>query len=231
MCGRLVGGHLTQAQMLAILESFLYGSSAVEPNTPELPARWNIKPTESVNFAYLKNNEIIGAVARWWFVPKWHRGAVQDWKATTFNAKVETAFEKPTFREAWTHCRCVIPATGYYEWTGPKANRQPWFIRPDSNLPTLFAGLYSTLEDGSHTCTILTRPALSQLADIHPRTPIMLLGEEVAPWMRGQITDQEAIASLGTGWDGRMQAHEVAKFGRDDDGEVLIEPDIGDLFG
>lgn len=201
------------------------------PDTPDLPPRWNIKPTQPVNIAYLKDSTIIGTVARWWFVPHWHRKPVEAWKATTFNAKIETAHEKPTFRTAWASARCVVPAVGYYEWTGPKAKRQPWFIGVNSNQPTVFfAGLHSRLEDGGHTCTILTRPALPQLTDLHPRSPVILTGDEIGPWVSGEIGAQEAIDRLGTGWDGQFRFHRVARIGRDDDGPDLIEPATEDLF-
>lgn len=232
MCGRLVGGNLTQAEMLAIIEGFLNARpTEIEAGTPDLPPRWNIKPTDLVNLAFLRGSTIVGSVARWWFVPHWHRKPIQDWKATTFNAKIETAAEKPTFRTAWQRGRCVIPAVGYYEWTGPKSQRQPWFIGVESNQPvSFFAGLYSTLGDGSHTCTILTRPALPQIAHIHTRTPVILSGDEIAPWMTGDIDSAAAIDTLGTHVDGRFRFHQVAPFKRDDEGPELIEPDVLDLL-
>ncbi|MEJ2035945.1 MAG: SOS response-associated peptidase [Maritimibacter sp.] len=227
MCGRLVGGNLTQTQMLAIIEGFVYGkSTATEQGTPDLPPRWNIKPTDPVNMAFLKGETIIGAVARWWFVPHWFQKPAKEWKATTFNAKIETAAEKPTFREAWQSARCVIPALGYYEWSGPKSKRQPWFIGVESNQPAaFFAGLYATDAEGHHSCTILTRPALPQLAHIHPRSPIILTEQEIAGWMTHDIQNPEAAETLGTGWNDRCCFHPVASFGRDDEGPELIERD------
>jgi putative SOS response-associated peptidase YedK len=232
MCGRLVGGILTQAQMLEIMEGYLNGAGSMTlPETPDLPPRWNIKPTAPVNISYLRSGTIIGAVARWWFVPHWHRKPAAEWKATTFNAKIETAHEKPTFRTAWEIGRCEVPALGYNEWTGPKSHRQPWFIGVNSNRPAVFfAGLHSRLEDGSRTCAILTRPAPAQLAEIHPRAPVILTGNEVGPWVSGEIGTQEAIDSLGTGWEGQFRFHRVARFGRDDEGPELIEPEAEELF-
>lgn len=232
MCGRLVGGYLTQAQMLDIMEGVLNAAGASTlPGTPELEPSWNIKPTGPVNMAYFKDNTIIGAVGRWWFVPHWHRKPVEQWKATTFNAKIETAHEKPTFRTAWERARCVVPAIGYYEWSGPKSKRQPWFIGVQSNQPAVFfAGLYSHLPDGGHTCTLLTRPALPELAEIHPRSPVILTADEIGPWVKGETGTEEAIDTLGTGWEGQFRYHRVSRFGRDDDGPDLIEPEPAELF-
>lgn len=213
--------------MLEILEGFLYPARVrVEADLPELPASWNIKPTQAVRMAFMAGGDLVGSVARWWFVPQWHRRPVEEWTATTFNARIETAAEKATFRAAWEGARCVIPAQGYFEWTGPKARRQPWFIGVQSNAPMVFfAGLYATREGAGHSAAILTRPALPQIAHIHPRTPVILTEEEIAPWMRHEIGAEAARAHLGTGWDGRMRFHPVARFGRDDDGPDLIAPE------
>jgi len=99
---------------------------------------------QTVSMAYMHNDILRADAARWWFVPHWHRGPAADWKATTFNTKIETAHEKPSFRTAWERGRCIIPASGYYEWTGAKGQKTPWFISPQTNLPVFFfAGLYA----------------------------------------------------------------------------------------
>ncbi|WP_438269033.1 SOS response-associated peptidase [Phaeobacter inhibens] len=200
-----------------------------DPNAVELSASWNVKPTQLVDIAYLNADKLFSTTARWWFVPSWHRGDVKDWKRTTFNAKIETAASLPSFRNAWKSQRCIIPAAGYYEWTGPKGNKQPWWITTDSNAPALFfAGLYSRLNDDLHTCTILTRSALPQISEIHSRSPVILADDQIHPWLSGNLVSDEE-QHLGTIWNGRMRAHKVAPFGRDDDGPDLIEP-FGTLF-
>lgn len=223
MCGRLVGGNLTQAQMLAIMEGFLY----VVPDTdaPEARSGWNIKPTQPIHMVSQGAESFVATSARWWFVPRWFKGDVKEWKQTTFNARIETAAEKPTFRTAWKTSRCIIPAAGYYEWSGPKSDRKPNFITLETNAPLIFfAGLCSRLQDGSRTCTILTREPAEQIAHIHTRMPVILKQDELSPWVNGEIETPDAKEALGAGWDGRFRFHEVNKFGRDDDGPELIEP-------
>ncbi|WP_424941922.1 SOS response-associated peptidase [Aliiroseovarius crassostreae] len=227
MCGRLIAGDMTQAQMLAIIEGFLYPTGSVVTEAGALPAAtgYNVKPTQQVTVLFPQGGGVTASTARWWLVPHWFKGRAEEWKATTFNAKIETAFEKPTFRTAWKSGRCLIPAMGYYEWSGPKSNRMPNHIRLQQNHPImLMAGLHSQLEDGQRTCTILTRPALEEIAELHPRMPVILNVEEAQAWMDSAAPDEEIRSTFGTHWQGRFQVDPVAKFGMKDDGPELIEP-------
>jgi len=221
--------------MLEIQEHFLYGTAiSVETrrrmDEGPFEASYNIKPTQHVPALYIEDGEIQLCSARWWFVPHWHKGPAKDWKATTFNAKLEDAANKPSFRTAWKTSRCIIPATGYYEWTGEKGQKQPHFIRVQSNLPCMmFAGLRSTLQDGTDTCTIMTRAVDKAIGHIHHRMPVILSPDEVKAWLTYSNETKTDIAQLGTAWAGRFQSHEVERFGRDDDAPELIEP-IRKLF-
>ena len=219
MCGRYILGDSTWAAYHAAL-------SIIEPS-PKADVSYNIKPTQSVNIAFWDDGALKADLARWWFVPRWHRGDVKEWKATTFNARIETAHEKNTFRGAWKTGRCLIPATSYYEWTGPKGKKQPWVINVAQNNPVFFfAGLYSELHDGSKTCSIVTREADPQITELHPRMPVILSGDQMMPWITSEATDAQVWDSFGTGWD--FNFHRVAPFGIKDDGPELI--DRGDLF-
>ncbi len=221
MCGRFAAGHLTQDQMREIVEGFLRGPFVVDPTAPLPVDGFNVKPTNQI--ACVLRNEFGTEItsARWWFVPHFHTGPISDWKLTTFNAKIETAFEKPTFRTAWKQHRCIIPALGYYEWTGPKGQKQPWYITTQRNTKTLFfAGLYSRVGD-MKTCTILTRAADPAIQDLHHRMPVILTDAEADPWLDH---DPDVIDTLGTHWGDRFLFHKVEKIGRDDNGPHLIEP-------
>jgi putative SOS response-associated peptidase YedK len=219
MCGRYILGDSSWAayhEALSIIKPVDAGTIS-----------YNIKPTQDVHIAYATEAGPVADAARWWFVPHWHKGDVKDWKATTFNARMETAHEKPVFRAAWKHQRCIIPASGYFEWTGEKGKKQPWFIAPDQNLPVFFfAGLYSTRTSGQTTCTILTREASSEIKDLHPRMPVILTSDQLTPWMANDVTDAEIIDTFGT--TQTYKFHRVAKFGIKDDGPELIDTD--DLF-
>lgn len=204
MCGRFIDPNLRGTELeLAQIK--------IDP----FPRRFNIKPTQDV--LVVPADPARAALARWWLVPSWHRGELRDWKATTFNARIEDAATKPTFRAVWKHGRCLIPAGGYYEWTGDKGARHPHAILSAGNEETLwFAGLASRWQD-LLTCTILTRAATQGVAAIHHRMPVILDAGERDAWLSGADTPD-------LGARARLRSHPVARFGLHDDGPDLIEP-------
>ena len=204
MCGRFVDPNL---RSMGLDTSWL-------KITP-FPRRYNVKPTQEV--LILAKPALEPLVARWWLLPSWFKGEdVKGWKATTFNARIEEAKEKPAFRAVWRYGRCLIPAAGYYEWTGDRGAKQPHFIYPAGNDEMLFfAGLASRWHD-LLTCTILTRAANDTTADLHPRMPVILNTEEQDAWLGGSDD-----LNLGTG--AQLRHHPVRSFGIGDDGPMLIE--------
>ncbi|OYX44334.1 MAG: hypothetical protein B7Z02_06180 [Rhodobacterales bacterium 32-67-9] len=221
MCGRFILGDGTWAEYHDSLSVIRDARGSVS---------YNIKPTQTISLALRDGDNLVAASARWWFVPHWFRGAAAEWKATTFNARIESAAEKPVFRTAWAAHRCLIPASGYYEWTGEKGRKQPWFVSVEQNAPVLFfAGLCAARPDGSLTAAILTRAADPQIAHLHPRMPVILTGEEMMPWLDRTMPDAEAIDRLGTGRAGRYITRRVRPFGIADDGPELIEAEGLDL--
>ena len=107
--------------------------------------------------------------------------------AKCINARSETIESRSAFRDAFHKRRCVVPADGFFEWTGPKTARQPtWFHREDSGL-LLFAGLYEAWQKESGvwetTFTILTTTANALLASYHDRMPVILADREADDWM------------------------------------------------
>lgn len=237
MCGRFVTGECDSSELVRRVEH-LSGlgpvadrgrgpdQGSVADRGPVAVTGWNIKPTQPVTIVANGANDggLFAAPARWWFVPHWHRGDAKAWTATTFNAKLETARDKPAFRGAWPGHRCLIPAAGYYEWTGARGAKRPWVIRPRSNAPLFcFAGLWSQLADGQLTCTILTRPAAPGIAHLHSRMPVILPVSGYGDWLAATGEDDQVIAGIGTGWD--YDTVPVRRFGLHDDGPALIERD------
>ncbi|MDF1489074.1 SOS response-associated peptidase [Tessaracoccus caeni] len=117
------------------------------------------------------------------------------------NVRSETAVEK--FGWAVQQRRCLIPATGYWEWTGPKGARQPYFFRDPSDDVIAFAGMYSWWRDPSKrdndpsrwvlTTALLTMDAVENLADIHDRNPVMLPGDFWDEWLDPSTTGDQAL--------------------------------------
>lgn len=149
--------------------------------------RYNIAPSQPI--LLLRRNASTGsrefAHALWGFLPIWGGGAKPS--KPLINARSETAATKPAFRAAFRRRRCLIPATGFYEWKSEGGRRKPWYFRMrDGNLFAL-TGLWETLvspEGGEiETCTILTTSANDLIAPVHDRMPCILPPESWAAWL------------------------------------------------
>lgn len=103
--------------------------------------------------------------------------------ALRINARVETAAEKPAFRDAWRTRRCAVPADGFIEWSGPASSRRPsWLHRPDG-APLLFAGLWGETPGGGVAFAILTAEANAEVRPLHDRMPVLLPEPLLAAWL------------------------------------------------
>jgi putative SOS response-associated peptidase YedK len=136
--------------------------------------------------------------ARWGLVNRWAKDASQASKC--INARAETLESRPAFRDAFRKRRCVIPADGFFEWTGPKSFRRPiWFHREDGAL-LLFAGLYEAWQAEPDawetTFTIITTGANAQMAPYHDRMPVILADKDADDWMNPNNPDPIALKPL-----------------------------------
>ena len=157
---------------------------------PSVNQRFNVAPTTQV--AAFRNTA--GEAMRWGMIPSWSNSF--ESKYATFNARIETVDEKPTFRNAWKQSqRCLIPMAGYYEWSGAKGGKTPFYITDRDTGGMVVAGLYESWGDDHLSCTILTMPANDQLVHIHPRMPIMLTPESADNWLNGDADKQSLVGS------------------------------------
>lgn len=101
-----------------------------------------------------------------------------------FNARVETAAERPAFRAAWATRRCVVPADGFYEWEGGAGERRPVWFHDPARRPLLFAALFGE-EDGQLGFSILTAPARGPVAALHDRMPVLVPPAGLGAWLAG----------------------------------------------
>lgn len=124
-------------------------------------------------------------VFEWGLVPSWIRDARPEHRP--INARSEEAAGKPYFRGAMRHRRCLIPATGFYEWERRGPQRQPYFFYREDRQPFAMAGLWENwlASDGSEllSCAILTTQANGLLSDLHHRMPVILPPERHAAWL------------------------------------------------
>ena len=159
---------------------------AAQPTLPlELPARYNGAPTQE--FAACRLDETGGrAIARlrWGLVPSWAKDASMG--SRLINARAETVHEKPAYRTAFRARRCLVPASGWFEWQGARGARQPWYIAPADGSPLSFAALWERWDrsgDGLETFTIITTEACEGLADIHHRQPAIIRPDHFSYWL------------------------------------------------
>ncbi len=159
-------------------------------NETDFPPRYDIRPTEPVLIVRLdhaRRREI--TLVRWGLVPSWSKEPGKY--GTLFNARAETAVEKPSFRGPMRHRRCLVPADGYYEWASRKGSsksaRKPHLVRPVAGGPIAFAGLWDHWlgADGSEleTMAILTVEANSDVSSLNDRMPIVLDPGDYDAWL------------------------------------------------
>ena len=165
----------------------------------DFPPRYNIAPTQPVAVVRLAAGQRRFALVRWGLVPSW----VKDPKgfALLFNARAESAADKPAFRAAMRYRRCLFPASGFYEWRrGPGKARQAYWIRPEGGGPVAFAGLWETWSDRDggeiDTACILTTDANEVVAPIRDRMPVVVVAADFSRWLDTSEYAPKAVADL-----------------------------------
>jgi putative SOS response-associated peptidase YedK len=199
-------------------------------NLLEYPPRYNIAPTQPIVAIWEDGGRRESRLARWGLVPHW----VKDPREFPLlvNARAETMAQKPAFRDAVKHGRCVVPASGYYEWhTGSDGKKQPYYITLENGDPIAMAGLYATWmgpegEEIDSVATI-TVPAGPDVTYIHDRMPAILVGDAIESWLdvRGTRFD-EIAANIAPQPAGMMASRPVSRRVNSaaNDGPDLLDP-------
>lgn len=181
MCGRMAHKGLSWAQ----LADWMLG---IAPPETEIATHYNVPPTAMIPILR-GGDKLRGDFARWGLIPPFHKGTTKEWKATTINARVESVATAPTFRTAYRGARCLVLASGYYEWQVKAGRKHPHYIQPSGNAPALvMAGLWSEVRLPDYqglTCAVLTEPARPALDAIHDRMPVILGQDGIADWLGG----------------------------------------------
>lgn len=188
MCGRFVYVASNEE-----LKSQFHLSNAIE-----ITPRFNIAPGSQV-LCLVKTNvdEIQGVVLHWGFIPSW----ATDGKRfrSVINARAETIFEKPTFRQVIKSKRCLMPMSGFYEWHQENGRKQPYFFQKKNHELLAVAGLWDTWrydEEVLHSCCLITTDANPLMQPVHHRMPVILDEVEQGIWLNNTQCVKEQLMML-----------------------------------
>lgn len=218
MCGRLA---------VTLPNDAMAQLFAAQPanDLPKVP-NYNVCPTTQIHVIWNETGMRQLGQMRWGFIPHWYKKPNDG--PLLINARGETIAEKPAFKAACRERRCLIPASGFYEWTKDESGgRDPWYIQAQDKSPLAFAGIWQDWNMGEETlrsCAVVTTGANTSISQIHRRMPVVLAQQDWALWLGEQ---GKGAASLMT-----AAPEDALDFYRVDravnsnraSGEELIEP-------
>ncbi|MEH6988442.1 SOS response-associated peptidase [Cytobacillus firmus] len=175
----------------------------------EITPRFNIAPSQRILTIISNGQNRRAGTMKWGLVPFWAKEEKIGYKM--INARSESIEEKPSFKHAFKRRRCLIVATGFYEWQKTEEGKQPYRFIMKDNRPFAFAGLWETWKKGEkplHTCTIITTTPNAVTEDIHDRMPVILKEEDYDSWMDPHNQDTELLKTLLVPY----AAEEMAKY-------------------
>jgi putative SOS response-associated peptidase YedK len=203
MCGRFTNQtswRAYYAQLEKLLDSMRNGWKApTEDTTP----RYNIAPTQYAPIIIADGDTgLEGLMARWDFVPWFHKGPLEAKKWSGINARVETIAKSGAFREAVKSRRCLVPNNGFFEWKREGKSKIPYWIKPTDTDVSFFAGIWDRWE-GEHkgepvsfiSFAIVTCEPNSLVAPLHDRMPAILRPEDYQSW----VFDERDVALKAIG--------------------------------
>jgi putative SOS response-associated peptidase YedK len=180
---------------------------------PVLSPRYNIAPTQEVAVITNENPHDV-TLLRWGLIPSWSKDA--SGAAKMINARSETVDQKPSFRAAFKRRRCIIPATGFFEWQARESGKAPMYIFLKSRPVFGIAGLWEVWRSPQgmdvRSFTVLTTDANSFMQPIHDRMPVILLPEDYSLWLQPGDAPPTPLRMLLKSYEpSEMAAYEVSK--------------------
>ncbi|MDT8358593.1 MAG: SOS response-associated peptidase, partial [Methanomicrobiaceae archaeon] len=193
-----------------------------------LRSRFNVTPGSEMPVILRDGESRRMECAEWGLVPHWAKDPAIGRRL--INARAETVAEKPAFRFAFRHHRCLVPASGFYEWKEEGGTRLPYYYHLAGDAYFSFAGIADIGVDAAGrpllTYAFLTTDASSLVAPVHPRMPVILKEEDEAAWIDPE-TRSEHLASLLAPYRGEdLEVHRVSPVVNDPkaEGPGLIAP-------
>lgn len=176
-----------------------------------LTANFNVAPgTEMPTIS--RNSPNQGVLRKWGLVPFWAKDPKIGYKM--INARGETVAEKPSFRKAIRSRRCIVPASGFYEWKREGSKKIPHLFRPREDSLFSFAGLYETWRGPDDqeimSYTIITTAANDLVNPIHDRMPVILAREDEDAWLDPKTPFDEVMPLVKPYDPSAMEVHRVS---------------------
>lgn len=178
------------------------------------PASYNVAPGQWVPIITAQSPNHI-SLMKWGFVPPWVNDAEKMKKSPKpINAKAENLSTSPLWRGAFKNHRCLVPATGFYEWKGEAGRKQPYWFHLKHERIFSFAGLFSVAHDAEGkefaSFTIITTRPNQTMRPIHDRMPVILAEDKEADWLSGEADPGELMAMLDPYDDSDMERFAVS---------------------
>jgi putative SOS response-associated peptidase YedK len=205
MCGRF-----TQKNKKEDIEK----EFGVDTGEAEVRVSYNIAPTQLVGAVRVVNETREYADLKWGLIPSWAKD--DSFAARLINARAETLADKPSFRNAYRKRRCLIPASGFYEWETTPDGKQPHYFYLKEKDIFGFGGLWEEWLDKETgeligSCTIITTEANAVLEPIHERMPVILERENYRTWL-DPASDMDSVGKLLMPFDAELiDHHRVSK--------------------
>ncbi len=177
--------------------------------------RYNIAPTQQVlTIVADRDGKRLWRALQWGLVPFWAKDPAIGNRM--INARVETVREKPAYRQPFARRRCIVPASGFYEWRKDSAgNKTPWYISRADGLPLAMAGIWDRWDGAPErplfSFSILTTAANPFMRDLHDRMPVILEPNQLGHWLARDAHDGELQAQVAAPVTIELQAWPVSR--------------------
>ncbi len=209
-CERMCGRYTINAEPQALAAYF----RADQVMTEGLEPSFNVAPTDPVYaVAEHRGSRQLGTL-RWGLIPHWsdkYRGRLN------INARAETVAARPAFRDSIRRRRCLLPASGFFEWGHTDRGKRPFFVRMADDSPMAFAGIWAVWKDPeteelTRSAAIITTDANRGLSTIHTRMPVILEPDAWDIWLDREVQSAGAVESfLGPLPEDRLTWYQVSR--------------------
>ena len=191
-----------------------FGYESLQLSEPPRFERYNIAPSQEI--LAIRTAPEAGrpewVMLRWGLVPFWSKEP--GGKRPLINARAEGIETKPSFRGPIRHRRCIVPASGFYEWRREGSGKQPYFVRPAAAEVFALAGIWDHWEGKQgeviESVAIITTSANELMQPIHDRMPVILEEEDVAEWIAPATKFEKALTMLKPYSAARMMTYPVS---------------------